>query len=339
MFEEWAIVSDNVTCSGKNSFQIPDIEYETLVVNNLEKTIKIKKSLSDCERCFEFISECSSISSYISRYGITRSVMELIDRDGNFSSHLNLNSLSPESTFEPNDPSSSCSITAIEGLSETASKAWEYIKKTISKILDTIKEKLDIVKNIVLKKEMNLNELLKALKSAEWDQKKIDEKVFTLVSSKEIVEKYKGISQYITPGNRFINELMANIINLSLPEKSEWIDKAHNRLNIDRKFKTTNGAINVLWPEKERNNIHRDIKKYLSEMNNCMVLYTELYKGWKSCINELSKTNNDEHKELFRTAIARYKQKMNFVDDYWKYIEESINVYIAAIAAWLKCAK
>lgn len=99
---------------------------------------EIQEESTQAEMVFAKFSELDRMIAHVEKYGVDRSFLSLCNHNNMLSNTIGVSLPSCESFDVAGSSSSAVSIAALEGLKETASKVWEFIKRMCLRMKDWI---------------------------------------------------------------------------------------------------------------------------------------------------------------------------------------------------------
>ena len=103
-----------------------------------ETSAEIQEETAKAEMVFAKFSELDRMIAHVEKYGVDRSFLSLCNHNNMLSNTIGMNLPSCESFDSVGSSTSAVSIAALEGLKETASKVWEFIKRMCLRMKDWI---------------------------------------------------------------------------------------------------------------------------------------------------------------------------------------------------------
>lgn len=103
-----------------------------------ETSAEIQEETAQAEMVFAKFGELDRMIAHVEKYGVDRSFLSLCNHNNMLSNTIGMNLPSCESFDSVGSSSSAVSIAALEGLKETASKVWEFIKRMCLRMKDWI---------------------------------------------------------------------------------------------------------------------------------------------------------------------------------------------------------
>lgn len=103
-----------------------------------ETTAEIQEETAQAEMVFAKFGELDRMIAHVEKFGVDRTFLSLCNHNNMLSNTIGMNLPSCESFDSVGSSTSAVSIAALEGLKETASKVWEFIKRMCLRMKDWI---------------------------------------------------------------------------------------------------------------------------------------------------------------------------------------------------------
>ena len=113
-------------------------EAEAAATEQGETSAEIQEETAQAEMVFAKFSELDRMIAHVEKYGVDRTFLSLCNHNNMLSNTIGMNLPACESFDSVGSSTSAVSIAALEGLKETASKVWEFIKRMCLRMKDWI---------------------------------------------------------------------------------------------------------------------------------------------------------------------------------------------------------
>ena len=113
-------------------------EAEAAATEQGETNAEIQEETDKAEMVFAKFSELDRMIAHVEKFGVDRTFLSLCNHNNMLSNTIGMNLPACESFDSVGSPYSAVSIAALEGLKETASKVWEFIKRMCLRMKDWI---------------------------------------------------------------------------------------------------------------------------------------------------------------------------------------------------------
>ena len=113
-------------------------EAEAAATEQGETSAEIQEETAQAEMVFAKFSELDRMIAHVEKFGVDRTFLSLCNHNNMLSNTIGMNLPSCESFDSVGSSTSAVSIAALEGLKETASKVWEFIKRMCLRMKDWI---------------------------------------------------------------------------------------------------------------------------------------------------------------------------------------------------------
>ena len=113
-------------------------EADAAATEQADTSIEIQEETDKAEMVFAKFTELDRMIAHVERYGVDRSFLSICNHNNMLANTIGMPLPSCESFDVVGNSSSSTSIAALEGLKETASKVWEFIKRMCLRMKDWI---------------------------------------------------------------------------------------------------------------------------------------------------------------------------------------------------------
>lgn len=113
-------------------------EAEAAATEQGETSAEIQEETAQAEMVFAKFSELDRMIAHVEKFGVDRTFLSLCNHNNMLSNTIGMSLPSCESFDSVGSSTSAVSIAALEGLKETASKVWEFIKRMCLRMKDWI---------------------------------------------------------------------------------------------------------------------------------------------------------------------------------------------------------
>ena len=241
-------------------------EADAVATEQADTSIEIQEETAKAEMVFSKFTELDRMIAHVERYGVDRTFLSICNYNNMLANTINVNLPACESFDSVGSSTSAVSIAALEGLKETASKVWEFIKRMCLRMKDwivRIVKMYDFRFNSVEKRAKALKKLCKTNTEprnlSEEDKNKL--KDVEVYSYTDISDKF--LDSLTEEEKAIVN--CSNIEDLNNIEKAKY--EAPDKVAVSTKLNMTTADIEhyagyaLIFIKKGRDTMKKDLPK------------------------------------------------------------------------------